>query len=79
MQSVRAVALVLFYPFVREFEIKGTYETGAGNMSCGVLFFSDVPQAVLACAINTPSILVSAESHFCVNLCVYEVNKLDGS
>lgn len=42
-------------------------------------FFSDVPQAALACAINTPSILVSAESDFCVNLCVYEVNKLDVS
>lgn len=48
-------------------------------MSCGALFFSDVPQAALACAINTPSILVSAESDFCVNLCVYEVNKLDVS
>lgn len=48
-------------------------------MSCGSLLFSDVPQAALACAINTPSILVSAESDFCVNLCVYEVNKLDVS
>lgn len=45
-----------------------------------VLSFSpDIPQAALACAINAPSILVSAESDFCVNLCVYEVNKLDVS
>lgn len=42
-------------------------------------FFCDVPQAALASAINTPSILVSAESELCVNLCVYEVNKLDVS
>lgn len=49
-------------------------------MYFGVLFsFSGIPWAALAYTINTPSTLFSAESDFCVDLCIYEVNKLDVS